>query len=86
MYRSWCEVELVRQQGNRAVKERLSCAYRAGYFDGFHHDGLERRENAVVLSTNPSFKLRLVVGSDPRTQRKRKGKCVQLSRSVENGE
>lgn len=54
--------------------ERWSCASRAGYFHEFHHDALERSENAVVLSTNPAFKLKASVGSEPRIRMKRKGK------------
>lgn len=54
--------------------ERWSCASRAGYFRGFHHDALERSEIAVVLSTNPAFKLKAGVGSEPGIRMKRKGK------------
>lgn len=42
-----------------------------GHFHGFHHDGLERRENTAVLSTNSLFKLKTGVGRGLR--RKRKG-------------
>lgn len=43
-----------------ASPECSSCAHRAGNFNGFHLDGLERRENTVVLSTSLFLKLRLV--------------------------
>lgn len=54
--------------------ERGSCASRAGYFRGFHHDALERSKIAVVLSTNPAFKLKASVGSEPRIRMKSEGK------------
>lgn len=54
--------------------ERWSCASRAGYFRGFHHDALERSKIAVVLSTNPAFKLKASVGSEPRIRMKSEGK------------
>lgn len=55
------------------------CVQSQGYFNGFHQHGLERRENTVVLSTNPVFILRLVLFFDWRTQRKRKGDDLDVA-------
>lgn len=60
MYQSQCEVDLKKQQGKSEVRVVALCL-QSRVFDGFHHDGLERRGTVVVVSTNPFFKLTLVL-------------------------